>query len=149
MSATLTDPTSGAVPVTETSDRTLLHRPSYQAFLALWLGFTVAPIAFGLDKFFDVLVDWEQYLAPEIVDLVPGSAHQIMLGVGVVEIVAGLVVALRPRRRLPRRRLARRDHRQPAPPGGFLRHRPAGLRPPDRAVALARLATEFRPQVLR
>ena len=56
----------------------------------------MAPIAFGLDKFFDVLVDWERYLAPEIVDLVPGSL-QIMLGVGVVEIVAGLVVALRPR----------------------------------------------------
>ena len=59
--------------------------------------FTVAPIAFGLDKFFGVLADWEMYLAPWINDLVPGSAHDAMLVVGVVEVVAGLAVALAPR----------------------------------------------------
>src|SRR5680860_446133 len=67
-----------------------------QAFLLLRTVFTIAPIAFGLDKFFNVLTDWEQYLAPWINDLVPGSAHQAMLAVGVVEIVAGVLVALRP-----------------------------------------------------
>jgi hypothetical protein len=67
-----------------------------QAFLLLRTVFTIAPIAFGLDKFFNVLTDWEQYLAPWINDLVPGSAHQAMLAVGVVEILAGVVVALRP-----------------------------------------------------
>src|SRR3954447_19394371 len=51
----------------------------------------------GLDKFTNVLTDWTQYLAPQIDDLVPGTAHQAMLVVGVVEIVAGLVVATLPR----------------------------------------------------
>ena len=59
--------------------------------------FTVAPILFGLDKFANVLVDWEQYLAPWINDIVPGSAQEAMYIVGVVEIVAGLVVAFWPR----------------------------------------------------
>jgi hypothetical protein len=67
-----------------------------EAFLLLRTVFTIAPIAFGLDKFFNVLTDWEQYLAPWINDLVPGSAHQAMLAVGVIEILAGVVVAVRP-----------------------------------------------------
>ena len=71
--------------------------PTFQAYALLRLGFTVAPILFGLDKFFDWLVEWQLYLAPEINDLVPGTAHQAMLAVGVIEIVAGLVVAVRPR----------------------------------------------------
>jgi hypothetical protein len=71
--------------------------PAYQAFWLLRIGFVVAPILFGLDKFFDWLVDWERYLAPEINDLIPGDAHQAMLAIGVVEIVAGLVVAIQPR----------------------------------------------------
>ena len=74
-----------------------LSNPAYQAFMLLRAGFTVAPILFGLDKFLDWLVDWRIYLAPEINDLIPGNAHQAMLIVGVVEIVAGVVVALRPR----------------------------------------------------
>jgi hypothetical protein len=74
-----------------------LRNPAYQAFLLLRIGFVVAPVLFGLDKFFDVLVDWQRYLAPEINHLVPGTAHQAMLAVGVIEIVAGLVVALKPR----------------------------------------------------
>jgi hypothetical protein len=71
--------------------------PAFQAFWLLRIGFTVAPILFGLDKFFDILTDWELYLAPSINDLVPGTAHQAMLAVGVIEIVAGLVVATMPR----------------------------------------------------
>ena len=71
--------------------------PVYQAFWLLRAGFTVAPIVFGLDKFFHVLVDWDIYFAPRLNDIVPGSAHSAMYLVGVVEIVAGLVVALRPR----------------------------------------------------
>src|SRR3954470_23860397 len=68
-----------------------------EAFLLLRLAFTVAPIAMGLDKFFNVLVDWERYLAPWINDILPGSAADAMHVVGVIEIVAGLVVAFRPR----------------------------------------------------
>lgn len=86
---------AAAAAPTTTSSRTA--DAGYQAFLLLRVAFTVAPIAFGLDKFFDVLVDWPQYLAPWIGDILPGDAHDAMHLVGVVEIVAGLVVALRPR----------------------------------------------------
>jgi uncharacterized membrane protein YphA (DoxX/SURF4 family) len=76
----------------------LLQREAgYQAFLLLRLAFAVAPIAFGLDKFFNVMVDWTQYLAPWINDILPGNAHDGMHIVGVVEIVAGLAVAIKPR----------------------------------------------------
>ena len=71
--------------------------PVDQAFLVLRTAFTVAPIVFGLDKFANVLTDWPQYLAPWIDGIVPGTAQQAMYLVGVVEIVAGIVVALRPR----------------------------------------------------
>ena len=63
----------------------------------LRLLFTVAPIAFGLDKFFNVLVEWPTYLAPWVNDIAPGSGQDFMYAVGVVEIVAGLAVALKPR----------------------------------------------------
>jgi hypothetical protein len=74
-----------------------LHDPAYQAYLLLRVGFVVAPILFGLDKFAGVLVDWSNYLAPAVDRLLPGSAHGAMLAVGIVEIVAGLVVAVRPK----------------------------------------------------
>jgi hypothetical protein len=71
--------------------------PTFQAFWLLRIGFTVAPILFGLDKFTNLLTDWPAYLAPRIDDLVPGTAQQAMYAVGVIEIVAGLVVLLAPR----------------------------------------------------
>jgi len=71
--------------------------PAYQAFTLLRIAFTVAPILFGLDKFFNVMVDWEGYLAPWINDIIPGSASTAMHLVGVIEIVAGVFVALKPR----------------------------------------------------
>ncbi len=71
--------------------------PSRQAFLLLRTVFTVAPIVFGLDKFANILVDWPRYLAPVLNGLVPGSGQQAMYAIGVVEVVAGIVVALRPR----------------------------------------------------
>ena len=74
-----------------------LSDPRYQAFWLLRIGFVVAPIAFGLDKYFHVLVNWDKYLAPEFTDLFHAHAHTLMYGVGAIEIVAGLVVALRPR----------------------------------------------------
>ncbi len=70
---------------------------AHQAFLLLRTVFTVAPILFGLDKFVGLLTDWEPYLAPQINDLIPGTAHQAMLAVGVIEIIAGLLVAVWPR----------------------------------------------------
>jgi hypothetical protein len=92
----MTTPTLVRRPVQPASRRQLTD-PALQAFALLRLGFTVAPVLFGLDKFADWLVDWPIYLAPELNDLVPGNAHQAMLAVGVVEIVAGLVVAVRPK----------------------------------------------------
>jgi hypothetical protein len=77
--------------------RSQLNDPAYQGFALLRIGFTVAPILFGLDKFLNWLVDWPIYLAPQINDIVPGNAHQAMLAVGVIEIVAGLAVAVRPK----------------------------------------------------
>lgn len=71
--------------------------PGYQAFTLLRIGFALAPILFGLDKFFDVMVDWEIYLAPWINDIVPGNATEAMYMVGIVEIAAGIAVAVKPR----------------------------------------------------
>jgi hypothetical protein len=65
-------------------------------FVLLRIGFVVAPILFGLDKFFNWTVDWTQYLAPWIDDIVPGSAQDLMYFVGVVEIAAGLLVLVAP-----------------------------------------------------
>jgi hypothetical protein len=92
--ATITAPrTATEVP----SARHELSNPLFQAFTLLRVGFTVAPILFGLDKFLNWLVDWRIYLAPQLNDIIPGNAHQAMLIVGAIEIVAGLVVALRPK----------------------------------------------------
>ena len=72
--------------------------PATQAFLILRIGFTVAPILFGIDKFAEVLFDnWPAYLATEFNDILPGSAQDAMYIVGVVEIAAGLVVLVTPR----------------------------------------------------
>lgn len=77
--------------------RPLAAAPERQAFLLLRTVFTVAPVVFGLDKFTNLLTDWTMYLAPVVTDVVPVPAQTIMYIVGVVEIAAGLAVALKPR----------------------------------------------------
>ena len=77
--------------------RASLQDPAYQAFWLLRIGFVVAPILLGSCKFFHVMVDWDRYLAPEFADLFNAEAHTLMYAVGIIEIVAGLVVAVRPR----------------------------------------------------
>ena len=72
-------------------------KPSYQAYRILQFGFTVAPIIAGLDKFFNLLVDWEKYLPAVVNNLAGGHGHVLMLVVGVIEVVAGIGVALKPR----------------------------------------------------
>ena len=79
------------------STRSDWRDPRYQAFVLLRVGFTVLPIILGLDKFFNVFVDWPNYLAPWINDIAPGTAQEFMYFVGVTEIVAGVLVALKPR----------------------------------------------------
>src|SRR4051812_24800976 len=88
---TATRPRTRSVPHVD------VHDPLHQAFWLLRIGFTVAPILFGLDKFAHVLVNWDKYLAPEFTDLFNAKAHTLMYAVGAIEIVAGLVVAVRPR----------------------------------------------------
>jgi hypothetical protein len=80
-----------------TRTRTTAADPAHQAFMLLRTVFTIAPIAFGLDKFANLMTDWPQYLAPWIDRIVPGTAQQAMYAVGVVEILAGVVVAVAPR----------------------------------------------------
>ena len=72
-------------------------RPAYEAYQILHLGFTVAPIVAGLDKFFNLLVNWEQYLPPFVNNLVGGNGHYLMFVVGIIEIIAGLGVAFKPK----------------------------------------------------
>jgi hypothetical protein len=71
--------------------------PAYQAFRILHLGFVLAPILAGLDKFFHLLVNWDQYMPATIARLSPIGGHNLMLVGGVIEIVAGIGVALKPR----------------------------------------------------
>ena len=75
----------------------LVARPSYQAYLALQLAFVAYPVVAGIDKFVHLLTNWDQYLAPVIGGLLGGHRHEFMLVVGVIEIVVGIGVALRPR----------------------------------------------------
>ena len=95
--ATTTYPAKVAANEASVSRRSLRSDAGYQAYMLLRIAFTVAPIAFGVDKFFNGMVDWEKYLAPWINRLMPGTGHSFMLFVGIVEITAGLVVAVKPR----------------------------------------------------
>ena len=76
---------------------TLPNPAARQAYLILRFAFTVAPIVAGLDKFLHLLVNWDQYLPSLTNRLVGGHGHELMLAVGVIEIVAGLGVAFKPR----------------------------------------------------
>jgi uncharacterized membrane protein YphA (DoxX/SURF4 family) len=74
-----------------------LSNPSYQAYQILRIGFTVAPIIAGVDKFLGLLVNWDQYLPPVVNNLLGGAGHQFMYIVGAIEIVAGIGVLLKPK----------------------------------------------------
>lgn len=71
--------------------------PAYQAYRILHVAFTIVPIVAGADKFLEWLVDWDVYLCPLAVDILGGFSHEFMLAVGVIEMIAGLGVAVRPR----------------------------------------------------
>ncbi|MGC7150651.1 hypothetical protein [Paenarthrobacter ureafaciens] len=75
----------------------LEDRTSRQAFVLLRTIFTVAPILFGFDKFTNLLTDWTAYLAPAATTVIPVPAQTFMYGVGIIEVIAGIIVALRPR----------------------------------------------------
>src|SRR4051812_30034750 len=79
----------------DTSDS--MQRAALQSYWLLRLGFTAAPILFGLDKFFNWAVHWPDYLAGWVNDIMPGSGQDFMYAVGVIEIVAGVTVLVAPR----------------------------------------------------
>jgi len=84
-----------------THDQTFVteHAPAYQAYQILRIGFTVAPILAGLDKFTHLLCNWDQYLAPQVSSMLggPANGHTFMLAVGVIEVIAGVGVFLKPK----------------------------------------------------
>ncbi|HET7477048.1 MAG TPA: hypothetical protein VFJ97_13630 [Dermatophilaceae bacterium] len=79
------------------SSHDLRRDAAYQAYAVLRGAFVVAPVLFGLDKFPNLMVQWDRYLAPVLANPLPVSAHQAMYVVGVVEVIAGLLVAVHPR----------------------------------------------------
>ena len=88
-------------PVTRLLDDTWersIHEPAYGAYVLLHIGYVVLPLWMGIDKFVKVLnPDWPHYLAPWIVNLIPFSAQTAMYVVGAIEILAAVLVAIRPR----------------------------------------------------
>jgi uncharacterized membrane protein YphA (DoxX/SURF4 family) len=99
MSTTLERPLATAQP-TVSAVRTrdgAWSDPRYQAFWVMRLGYTVLPLAMGIDKFFNAMVSWPKYLADWIDNIAPGTAQQFMYFVGGVEILAGVLVLLKPR----------------------------------------------------
>ena len=74
-----------------------VNSPTYQAYQILHLAFVVAPVVAGVDKFFHFLTNWDKYLLPGVPQMIGISAHTFMLGVGAVEIAAGVLVAFAPR----------------------------------------------------
>jgi hypothetical protein len=88
---------SAGLPADQPHSNVLHTEPAYQAYQLLHVAFTVAPILAGLDKFFHLLVNWDNYLAPVVNRILGGHGHVFMLIVGVIEIIAGIGVALRPK----------------------------------------------------
>ena len=86
----------GDVAESPRSEAVPSRSPAYQAFLILRIAFVVAPIVAGFDKFFGLLVNWDQYLAPIVTRIIPVAPHTFMMAAGVIEIVAGLLVAFWP-----------------------------------------------------
>lgn len=79
------------------ADVRAIDQPAYQAYLLLYVGFIAAPIIAGADKFLHLLATWQQYLAPQVTTLTGVAPHTFMMGVGIVEIAAGVITAIRPK----------------------------------------------------
>ena len=78
-------------------EKTSLSSHAHQAYMILLVAFTVAPIIAGVDKFLNALVNWSQYLSPVATSFLGGASQQFMYLVGVIEIVAGIGVFLKPK----------------------------------------------------
>lgn len=73
------------------------HDPTYQAYQILHVAFVAAPVIAGLDKFAQLLTNWDNYLAPQAQSILGANTHTFMLVVGVIEVIAGLLVAIKPK----------------------------------------------------
>jgi hypothetical protein len=93
----MTNAASAGMAGTHEDPRADARNPTFQAYQILHWGFVAAPVIAGADKFLHLLTNWDQYLAPALARLSPFGVHGTMLVVGVIEMVAGLVVALKPR----------------------------------------------------
>ncbi len=90
------EPVRIKAPVTAAAP-SLTARPAYHAFAILYATFIALPILAGADKLVGLLGYWDQYLAPVVTKVLPVDAHTFMLGAGVVEMIAGVIVAISPR----------------------------------------------------
>ena len=63
----------------------------------LKLVYGIVPIVAGIDKFTNILTNWEMYLNPKLSGMLPFSAHTFMMIVGIIEIAAGIIVLIKPR----------------------------------------------------
>lgn len=88
---------SNATNINPTAASVDTARPTYQAYQILHVGFTIAPIVAGIDKYLNLLVDWDKYLPPFVNNLVGGNGHGVMYLVGAIEIAAGIGVLVKPR----------------------------------------------------
>src|SRR5262249_47301937 len=85
-----------AQAITHTHARVWTGNPAYQAYQILHVAFILAPVIAGVDKFTHLLCNWDKYLAPSVARMMPVDAHTFMMGVGVIEIIAALIVAVWP-----------------------------------------------------
>jgi len=88
---------NAGVPAADAGRSTVSARPAYQAYQILHIGYTILPLIAGVDKFFDRLGEWDMYLAPVVTRVTGLADHTFMQIVGVIEIIAGILVAVWPR----------------------------------------------------
>lgn len=69
-----------------------LNQAITPTFNLLKITFGIVPIVAGLDKFTNLLTNWNQYIHPSLLGMIPFSAHTFMIIVGIIEIVAGIIV---------------------------------------------------------
>ena len=81
----------------QTQSSTVAKSAANKVITILKLTYGLVPIVAGADKFTHILVDWDKYLAPVVANMLPFSTHTFMLIVGVIEMIAGVLVLIKPK----------------------------------------------------
>ena len=81
----------------EAHPHSVARDPAQRAYQLLHWGLVLVPMVAGVDKFFQWLTDWDQYLAPAVERALPFSAQTFMRITGVAELCAAVIVAVWPR----------------------------------------------------